>query len=71
MRDRGIFAIGKGIERSIESEVEVGTRAQLKVECDWSGITEKVVVVLSGGGIREMRGEDERTTMGRSVERML
>ena len=35
------------------------------------GITEKVVVVLSGGGIRGMRGEDERTTMGRSVERTL
>ena len=67
-RDRGTFAIGKDIERFMESEVEV-TAKGMKVT--GVGIAEKVVVVLSGGGIREMRGEDERSTMGRSVERML
>ena len=34
MKDRGVFAIGKDIERIMESEVGVGTRAQLKVEGD-------------------------------------
>ena len=56
MRDGGIFAIGKDIERFMESEVEVGTRAQLKVEGDWSGYHRK-----SGGSVeRRWHSGDER-----------